>query len=231
MSSSQDIPATCLPGPAKTLKLAAGAVTGLLWPLFHQGGSSPGNTDMRRSAPRTGLGGNLGQSLGSQQETGQLWVVEQCRMKGICFFLPIYGWHHKDGAFKPKWKMISKLGGLIFGHSIAVSLVTWGVEPRPRFPDLPRSSQFHLRWGYAGSLSSYYGQEATQFTIWPWAAAVAQELRVKGCAGLQQTELQQEVVPWIFDFNPLDGMGYSSFLNYPLVNKHRPWKSPIFNGN
>ena len=44
-------------------------------------------------------------------------------------------------------------------------------------------------------MSSYYGREATQFTIWSSAAAVAEELRVKGCAGLQQAELQLEVVP------------------------------------
>lgn len=61
--------------------------------------------------------------------------------------------------------------------------------------DQPQGQVWEEIWdSYAGSLSSYYGQEATQFTIWPWAAAVAQELRVKGCAGLQQTELQQEVV-------------------------------------
>ena len=43
--------------------------------------------------------------------------------EGDPFFLPIWRWIQMEPSniFKPKWKMISKLGGLIFGHSIAAA--------------------------------------------------------------------------------------------------------------
>ena len=50
---------------------------------------------------------------------------------------------------------------------------------------------------------------------------MAQELRVKGCVGLQRTELQQEVVPWIFiDFNPWDGHGVQFFFELPVLDNN-----------
>ncbi|CAE7289940.1 VPS11 [Symbiodinium natans] len=66
--------------------------------------------------------------------------------------------------------------------------------------DQPAGDAWEAFWdGYAPALSDHYGLNVSQADIWPAASSIANQLRVRGCPGLTNPELQLELItqtPW-----------------------------------